>query len=102
MQRDTSLCDPALGITLPAHSKEMEIWLLQKAPILLSSLNLLSLNSRDISVPCKAHTLFLLANAQYRNSLYSATLEKPRPASHGQEDCASQVLRHRGSDDALG
>lgn len=63
MQRDTSLCDPALGITFPEHSNEMEIWLLQKASILPYSVNLLSLNSRDISVPCKAHTLFLLATA---------------------------------------
>lgn len=90
MQRDTSLCDLAPGITLPAHSNEMEIWLLQEALILPSSLNLLSLNSRDISVPCKAHTLFLLANAQYRNSPYSATLEEPRAAAcQGQEDCTA-------------
>lgn len=86
-QCDTSLCDLALGITLPAHNDEMEIWLLQKAPILPSSLNLLSLNSRDISVPCKAHTLFLLASAQYRNSPYSATLEEPWATRQGQEDC---------------
>jgi hypothetical protein len=64
MQQDTSLRDAALGIRFQAHSIEMEIWLLQKAPILPSSLNLLSLNRRDISVPCKAHTLFLLATAQ--------------------------------------
>lgn len=48
-----------------------------KAQILPSSLNLFSLNHRDISVSCKVCTIFLLATAQYCNFPYSATLEGP-------------------------